>query len=344
MSKKRSRSRVLAYVLIAALLISTIFVTIQPFLPAIRQKDTPPPPPPPPLVEQVAVPSFHADSAFLFVQKQVAFGPRVPNSPAHKKCAAWFVSEFKRYGLTVIEQPFKATHYEGTTFNAVNIIAQYKPELPKRILLAAHWDSRFQADKDETNKTKPIDGADDGASGVGVLLEIARTLKASPVNVGVDLLLFDVEDQGNDGGASETWCLGSQYWSKNLHRPGYMPYSAVLLDMVGAKGARFMKEGISMQVAPQTVEKIWSLAASLGYGQYFNPSARAGITDDHLFVAQNAKIPMIDIIGTPNEGDDPFGRHHHRHADNMSVIDKNTLKAVGQTMTAFIYQTYNGVL
>ncbi len=343
MSKRTSRSR-LAYILIAALLISTIFVTIQPFLPAIRRNDTQPPPPPPPAVKQVSVPSFNTDSAFLYVQKQVAFGPRVPNSPAHKKCAAWFVSEFKRHGLTVIEQPFKATHYEGTTFNAVNIIAQYRPELPKRILLAAHWDSRFQADKDDTNKSKPIDGADDGASGAGVLLEIARTLKASPVDVGVDLLLFDVEDQGNDGGASETWCLGSQYWSKNLHRPGYMPYSAVLLDMVGAKGARFMKEGISMQVAPQTVEKIWSLASSLGYGEYFNSSARPGITDDHLFVAQNAKIPMVDVISTPNEGEDPFGRHHHRHADNMSVIDKNTLKAVGQTMTAFVYQTYNGVL
>lgn len=343
MSKRTSRSR-LAYILIAALLISTVFVTIQPFLPSVRRESTPPPPPPPPPVKQVSVPTFDADSAYVFVQKQVAFGPRVPNTPAHKKCAAWFVTEFKRYGLTVIEQPFKATHYEGTTFHAVNIIAQYKPELPKRILLAAHWDSRFQADKDVANKNKPIDGADDGASGVGVLMEIARTLQANPVDVGVDLILFDVEDQGNDGGASETWCLGSQYWSKNLHRPAYMPHSAVLLDMVGAKGARFMKEGISMQVAPQTVEKIWNLASSLGYGEYFNPATRSGITDDHLFVAQNAKIPMIDVISTPNEGEDPFGRYHHRHADNMSVIDRNTLKAVGQTMTAFIYQTYNGVL
>lgn len=341
MSKKTSRSR-LAYILIGALLVSTIFVTLQPFLPK-PGSDTPPPPPPPP-IEKVAVPSFNVDSAFAFVQKQVDFGPRVPNSPAHQKCAAWYTSEFKRYGLSVISQNFKATHYKGTTFNAVNIIAQYKPNLPKRILLAAHWDSRFQADKDEKNKTTPIDGADDGASGVAVLLEIARTLAANDLNLGVDLLLFDVEDQGDDNGASETWCLGSQYWSKNLHRPAYMPYSAILLDMVGAKGARFMKEGVSMQVAPQTVEKIWSLASSLGYGNYFVPDPRSGITDDHVFVAQGAGIPMVDIISTPNEGDDPFGRHHHRHSDNMSVIDKNTLQAVGQTLTAFVYQTYNGVL
>lgn len=342
MSKKTSRSR-LAYILIAALLISTIFVTIQPFLPAL-EKNTPQPPPPPPPVEQVAVPDFNVDSAYLFLQKQVDFGPRVPNTAAHQKCAAWFSKEFKRHGLTVIEQPFKATHYKGATFNAVNIIAQYKPELPKRILLAAHWDSRFQADKDEKNQSKPIDGADDGASGVAVLLEIARTLATNPVNVGVDLVLFDVEDQGDDNGASETWCLGSQYWASNLHKPGYMPYTAVLLDMVGAKDAKFMKEGISMQVAPETVDKIWSLASTLGYGSYFDPSLRSGITDDHVFVAQGARIPMVDIISTPNEGEDPFGRHHHRHSDNMSVIDKNSLKAVGQTMTAYVYQTYNGVL
>jgi glutaminyl-peptide cyclotransferase len=342
MSKKKSRSR-LAYFLIAALLISTVFVTIQPFLPALR-KDTTPPTPPPVTVEQVAVPDFNTDSAYLYVQKQVDFGPRVPNTAAHKKCAAWFSQEFKRHGLTVVEQAFKANHYKGTTFNAINIIAQYKPELPKRILLAAHWDSRFQADKDEKNQNKPIDGADDGASGVAVLLELARTLAATPVNVGVDIILFDVEDQGNDEGASETWCLGSQYWASNLHRPGYMPYSAVLLDMVGAKGAKFMKEGISLQVAPQTVDKIWNLAASLGYGNYFDPTPRSGITDDHVFVARGAGIPMVDIISTPNEGDDPFGRHHHRQADNMNVIDKNSLKAVGQTITAFVYQTYNGVL
>lgn len=342
MRKKSFRSR-LAYILIAALLLSTVFVTIQPFLPSLR-KETPPPPPPAVTVPQVAVPDFNADSAFLFVQKQVDFGPRVPNTAAHQKCAAWFTKEFKRHGFTVVEQAFKAVHYKGTTFNAVNIIAQYKPEMPKRILLAAHWDSRFQADKDEKNQNKPIDGADDGASGTAVLLEIARTLAAHPLDVGVDIVFFDVEDQGDDDGASETWCLGSQYWAANLHRPGYMPYTAVLLDMVGAKGAKFMKEGTSMQVAPQTVDKIWNLAASLGYGAYFDPTERSGITDDHVFVVQRARIPMVDIISTPNEGDDPFGRHHHRHADNINVIDKSTLKAVGQTMTAFVYQTYNGVL
>ncbi|MCA0236679.1 MAG: M28 family peptidase [Bacteroidetes bacterium] len=336
MSKRTSRSRIMAYVLIGALLVSTVFAVIQPFLMSIGGPKPTPPPPTEPIVK-VEAPPFNADSAFVFVQKQVAFGPRVPNTPAHQKCSAWFANEFKRYGLSVISQKFEATHFKGTQFNAVNIIAQYRPELPRRILLAAHWDSRFQADKDDKNKTAPIDGADDGGSGAAVLLEIARTLAAHPIDQGVDLILFDVEDQGDDNGEPETWCLGSQYWAKHLHKAGYMPYSSVLLDMVGAKDARFMKEGISMQVAPQTVDKIWALASSLGYSSYFIPETRSGITDDHVFVAREASIPMIDIISTPNEGDDPFGRHHHRHSDNMSVIDKNTLKAVGQTMLAFLY-------
>ncbi|MFN0034335.1 MAG: M28 family peptidase [Saprospiraceae bacterium] len=342
MQKKKKRP-LLAYGLLAALLLLAVFYVAQPYL-----KKTPAPPAPvekpKPNVPQIAVPDFNADSTFLAVKRQVDFGPRVPNSAAHKKCAEWFAKEFKCHGLTVIEQKFQAPHFKGGTFNGINIIGQYKPEAAKRILIAAHWDSRFQADKDTKDKNKPIDGADDGASGAAVLLELARTLAAHPVDVGVDLLLFDVEDQGDDGGASETWCLGSQHWAANLHRPAYSPYFAILLDMVGAKGARFYKEGISMEVAPQTVNKVWNMAASLGYGKYFVPEHRGGITDDHVFVIRGARIPMIDIISMPNEGERPFGAYHHTHADNLSVIDKNVLKAVGQTMTAVIYQTHNGVL
>lgn len=286
------------------------------------------------------VPDFNADSAFAFVKKQVDFGPRVPNTAAHKKCADWMASEFRRYGLTVIEQKFTVQHYKGGAFNSVNIIAQYKPELTKRILLAAHWDSRFMADKDTRDTLKPIDGADDGASGVGVLLELARNLSKMPADVGVDLICFDAEDSGDDGGASETWCLGSQYWAKNLHRPNYQPYYAILLDMVGAKGAKFYKEGISMEVAPGTVDKIWALANSLGYGDYFLNVTGKGITDDHVFVIRQARIPMIDVISMPNNDSDKlFGDYHHTHNDNMTIIDRAALKATGQTMAAVIWRT-----
>jgi len=290
---------------------------------------------------EAAVPTFNEDSAFFFIQKQVGFGPRVPNTAAHKKCANWLSNEFKRYGLSVIEQNFTAKHFKGEVFNCTNIIAQYKPAVSKRILLAAHWDSRFMADKDTKNRNQPIDGADDGASGVSVLLEIARLLAQMPPDIGVDLICFDAEDSGDDGGESETWCLGSQYWSKNLHRPNYQPYYAILLDMVGAKGARFMKEGVSMQVAPAVVDKIWTLAASLGYSQYFVNSNGPGITDDHVFVIRNARIPMIDVISIPNEGEKLFGDYHHTHQDNIAIIDKEVLKATGQVMAAVIWRTPN---
>jgi len=344
--QKKSKRPILAYALIAVLLLFAVIYVIKPFLdnkpgpPSIPQVEKPKP-----NIPQIAVPDFNSDSAFLFVKKQVDFGPRVPNTPAHKKCGAWLVKEFQRYGFTVIEQKVQAPYYKGGTFNGVNIIAQYKPEAQKRILIAAHWDSRNEADKDTKDINKAIDGADDGASGVGILLELARTLQNNPLDLGVDLICFDLEDNGDDdNNAPETWCLGSQHWAKNLHRPGYMPYYAILLDLVGAKGARFYKEGYSRQVAPQTVDKVWNLAISLGFGEYFVNENGPGITDDHIFVIREARIPMIDIISMPKGGEHPFGDHHHTHADNINIIDKNVLKAVGQTMTAVLYQTHNGVL
>ncbi|MCC7466573.1 MAG: M28 family peptidase [Saprospiraceae bacterium] len=341
----KSKRPVMAYAMIAVLVLVAIAYVARPFL-APKTTVTSPAQPssPAPNIPQVAVPEFHADSAYLFVKKQVDFGPRVPNTTAHKKCGEWLVKEFKRYGFVVIEQKVSAPYYKGGFLNGVNIIAQYKPELTKRICIAAHWDTRNEAEKDTKDQNKPIDGADDGGSGIGVLLELARTLHQNPVDIGVDLICFDLEDNGDNGGSNDTWCLGSQYWAKNLHRPAYMPYYAVLLDLVGAKGAKFYKEGISMDVAPNLVNKIWDMANVLGYGEYFIPENRGGVTDDHLFVIRHARIPMIDIISLPYEGEKMFGDHHHTHADNMDIIDKNVLKAVGQTMTELIYRTNNGVM
>jgi glutaminyl-peptide cyclotransferase len=334
----------LAYGLIAVMLLGVVFTFLQKNQSKNPKKD--PENTAKPQVVQVNVPTFSADSAFRFVQKQIDFGHRVPNTPGHKQCAAWFVQEFKRRGMSVIEQKFQAKHFLGETYNGINVIAQYKPDHPKRILIGAHWDSRFQADHDDKDQKKPIDGADDGASGVAVILEIARSLAENPVDIGVDFILFDAEDQGKDGEeggepTDETWCLGSQHWSKNLHKPGYMPFYAVLLDMVGAKGAQFPKEASSMQVAGATVDKIWRLGNKLGYGNYFVDAAGPGIVDDHLFVIRNARIPMIDIVHMQTNGEKIFGPYHHTHDDNIQVIDKNTLKAVGQTMTAFIYGVHN---
>ena len=294
-------------------------------------------------LEPVVVPRFERDSAYEYVARQVQFGPRVPNSAAHDQCKEWLVAKFKSFGLEVIEQTFTAKTFYGEALKGVNIMAQYRPELSKRILLSAHWDSRFQADSplNEERRNEPILGADDGGSGVAVLLEIARQLHAHPLDIGVDFLLFDAEDQGSDDDSKpqpESWCLGSQHWSRNIVPPGYRPKYGILLDMVGAANAKFPKEGVSMKFAPQVVNKVWKLAKDLGYGNYFVETKSGPITDDHYFVNTIAKIPMIDIINKSAATTTGFGAHWHTHNDNLEVIHPRTLKAVGQTLLEVIYR------
>lgn len=297
-----------------------------------------------------AVPSFNRDSAYHFVEQQVAFGPRVPGSVGHQACKEWLVSKLKSYGATVIEQNFAAKTYYGKTLPSTNIIAQFNPGAGKRIVLAAHWDSRHIADSplSADRKTEPILGADDGGSGTAVLLEIARQLQGNTVEMGVDLVLFDAEDLGESGtedpASATTWCLGSQYWSRNLHAPGYRPQYGILLDMVGSKGAQFPIEQYSNQIAPQLVREVWQLAENLGYSNLFPKTNGGGVTDDHYFVSTIAKIPMIDIINRSTATETGFGAYWHTHNDNMDVIDRKTLKAVGQLMLAVIYRENDGTL
>ena len=297
-------------------------------------------------VELLPAPVFNADSAYHFVDKQVSFGPRVPNTASHRACAAWLKATLKSYGFEVISQDFVATAYDGSKLNASNIIGSINPTAAKRILLTSHWDSRSIADKDSINPKKAIDGANDGGSGVGILLEIARaihTAKAQP-NVGVDIIFFDVEDTGEPHNAESNdptknwWCLGSQYWASHKHKDNYQAYYGILLDMVGAKGAVFPYEGMSMQYAPMVVRNIWDIASRLGYSNYFIDADGGGLTDDHVPVNDVAKIQMIDIVELHPNDPKTFGSYHHTHQDNMSIIDKNTLKAVGQTVLTALYQ------
>ena len=291
----------------------------------------------------VVAPDFNSDSAYAFVQKQVDFGPRVPNSVEHVAAGDYFVEKFISYGAAVTEQNFNATTFDGVNVSLRNIIAAFNPTASKRILLAAHWDSRPFADKDLEAPNRAMDAANDGASGVGVLLEIGRLIGQTTPNVGVDIILFDGEDWGekHDMGYTQTpegletwWCLGSQYWSKNKN--GYGAYYGILLDMVGAKGAQFHMEGLSTTYAPKVVKKIWDTASKIGYSSYFIHQNQSGITDDHRFVNEVAKIPMVDIVHyDPTHG--YFGDYHHTHKDNMDLIDKRTLKAVGQTVLTVIY-------
>lgn len=289
-------------------------------------------------------PDFNADSAYIYLQEQCDFGPRTMNSTAHDKCEKWIIQKFEQYGCKVTTQKATLNGYDGTPLRSTNIMASYNPEATTRIMFCAHWDCRPWADNDpdSTNWHKPIIAANDAASGVGVMIELARILKGSGLELGVDFVCFDAEDygtpqwfEGEDPG--DTWALGAQYFANNLPE-GYAPRYGILLDMVGGVGAKFYREGMSMQYAPAIVKKVWNAARQVGYGSYF-PKADGGmITDDHIPVNQTANIPCIDVIPYyPDCAQSSFGPTWHTIADNMDNIDKNTLKAVGQTMVQVLF-------
>lgn len=294
---------------------------------------------------KIKVPGFDADTAYHFVKAQVDFGHRVPNTAAHKKCADYLFKTLSLYSDTAIKQSFRPRAYNGILLDAWNIIGVFNPDAKKRVLLCAHWDSRHVADhdKDVKNQKQSIEGANDGASGVGVLLEIARVLKTSHPKIGVDIVLFDAEDYGepddeNYKGLQDTWCLGSQYWSSNPHIPGYRANFGILLDMVGAANSTFYQEGFSMQYAADIVRKVWIIAHRTGYGQYFIMEEGSFITDDHYYINKIARIPTIDIIHTEKDSPDgSFFEHWHTVDDTLDKISPQTLKAVGQTLLAVIF-------
>ena len=293
-------------------------------------------------------PDFQPDSAYAFIEQQVAFGPRVPNTPAHQACQKYFVDQLTAFGAKVQVQAFEAEAYDGTVLSLSNIIASFYPEQRKRILLAAHWDTRPFADKDAERTDQPIDGANDGASGAGVLLEIARALQQADTvpRVGIDIILFDGEDYGEPEGKKRAsaentnrvwWCLGSQHWAENKHVPNYSAYYGILLDMVGAEEATFYQEGVSERVAPSIVKKIWTTAQRLGFGGYFVQKESPEIIDDHVYVNYNGKIPMVDIVEYEPTNQSYFADYHHTHADNIDIISRETLEAVGETVLHVVY-------
>lgn len=291
-------------------------------------------------------PSFNADSAYAFCKAQCDFGPRNMNTKAHDKCADWIVDKFRSYGCEVNIQKADVTGYDGTILKNQNIIASYNPKATTRILICAHWDSRPWADNDpdSTNWKTPILAANDAASGVGVMLELARILKNKGIDskLGIDFVCFDAEDWGvpswsdvQDDGSS--WALGAQYWSNNLPQ-GYEARYGILLDMIGGQGAKFYREGMSLQYAPAIVKKVWKAARQAGYGSFFPKEDGGMITDDHIPVNQVAKIPTIDIIPYyPDCKQSSFGPTWHTVSDDMEHLDKATLKAVGQTLIQVLY-------
>jgi hypothetical protein len=290
------------------------------------------------------VPIFNPDSAYHYVKAQCDFGPRVPGTEAHAACLNYFVEQFNRFNAdTVIVQEGETMLYDGSKMPIRNVVASYGIGRPNRVMICAHWDSRAFADNDinPDNRRKPIIGANDGASGVGVILELARQLGTKDAAMGVDLILFDLEDWGapdwaqsqlSDGG----WALGSKYWAQRPHIPGYQAQFAILLDMVGAPGAQFYREYFSDQYASWVIDRVWNKAADLGLSHIFVNQRSGGVTDDHLNVIR-AGIPCIDIIQFQPDTESGFGDYWHTHNDDMRNIDPSTLDAVGRVLMEIVY-------
>ncbi len=298
--------------------------------------------------QSIKFPVFSGDSAWHFAEAQTVYGPRIPNSSAHEACKKYLVNSLEHFGVKVTQQSFTVKGWDGKELYGTNILASLFPDKQRRVMLCAHWDSRPWADHDPNpaNHKKPLLGANDGASGVAVLMELARILQnttgtpASPV--GIDLVLFDLEDYGTpdwfEGEKKESsWCLGSQHWSKEASKNGYKPQYGILLDMVGDRNPTFYWETYSLANAPTVVSKVWTAAASLGHGSLFISREGGSITDDHLPVQQIAGIPCIDIIDFDPTRPTGFPAHWHTLGDTMDNLDPATLKAVGETLVKVIY-------
>jgi len=293
---------------------------------------------------KVPIPQINADSAFAFLKKQVDFGPRVPGTKAHEQCGNYLTQELKRFEFSVITQRPTIHTFDQKEYKLYNIIGSYLPEKSNRILLMAHWDSRpfADAETDPALRNKPIDGADDGASGVAVLLEIARQINLTKPDIGIDIFFTDLEDYGQPEDSplpkmENSWCLGTQYWSSSPHVAGYNAKFGILLDMVGAKGAVFPKEGTGLYYAPDIIDKVWKIAAHAGFASYFVNNELHSTTDDHLYVNQMMKIPTIDIVHM-NPNGRGYGDHHHKQKDNIENIDPEIMRVVGQTVLEVVYR------
>lgn len=287
-------------------------------------------------------PMFDADSAYTYIKQQVGFGPRVPGTQSHTACRDYLIGKFKGFGAdTVILQQSTVTAFDGRRLPMSNILARFNPEAKRRILFAAHYDTRPWADEDpdEANHRRPIDGANDGASGVAVILELARHLKAQQPDVGVDFLLTDVEDYGAPSSEQDTemsWALGAQYFADNSpYTPSQRPAFGILLDMVGGKNAKFYREYFSELNSRLTNDKVWNAAKAEGITRFVDEQ-RGAVTDDHRHITR-AGIPCIDIIECSNDITGQFPAHWHTVSDNIDVIDHATLQDVGATMMRVIY-------
>ncbi len=302
-------------------------------------------------------PSFSADSAYAYIERQMAFGPRVPNGAAHMQCAVWLIEQLRAFGAEVELQKGFMPDYKGDNQQIYNIIGHFSPSLEgrdgeglsrPRILLGAHYDTRPWCDEEDdyADRFYNVPGANDGASGVGVLLEVARQIGIrmadSTFTTPVDIIFFDCEDMGTPRTYTgtereDTWCLGSQLWATNYAKSSNPQYRfGIVLDMVGAPDATFPREMYSTQYAGNYQQQIWHSAEQLGYGAIFTNQQSYPITDDHYYVNYIAGIPCVDIIHYDIRNATGFPHWWHTRNDNLDNIAKPTLQAVGEVVMSQI--------
>jgi glutaminyl-peptide cyclotransferase len=281
-----------------------------------------------------SVPIFDGKNAFTYLTHQTDFGPRTPGSAAHEKCLRYFQTEMQKYADVVNPQTFSHVGYDGKNLIMTNLISSFNLKAKTRILFLSHWDSRPRADQDPDLKKRnqSILGANDGASGIAILLEIARHLKANPPNIGIDMIFTDGEDYGKEGNI-ENYFLGARYFANNLS-PGFKPMFGILLDMVGDSQLEIRKERFSLKYAPDIVELVWSTAKMLGVEQ-FSDNTQSWVQDDHLSLNE-AGIKTIDLIdfNYPDESN----RYWHTTQDTPDKCSPESLEAVGKVLIYVIYQ------
>ncbi|MFA6167152.1 MAG: M28 family peptidase [Gemmatimonadaceae bacterium] len=286
------------------------------------------------VVPPVVTTEFDGEAALRYAAAQVAFGPRVPGSDAHRRAGDWIVAQMIQRGAVVTEQKWTHTTKAGRTLPLRNIIARFNPQATERVLYLTHWDTRPTADAemDPADQLTPIDGANDGASGVGLFVALADALQKKPSALGVDLLFVDGEDYGEFGPPLVDVLLGSTYFAAHLPEPGYRPVFGVLFDMIGDAELRIPQEINSVQRAPEVVQRVWSKAAEMGRGSVFVPREGQAITDDHIPLL-DAGLKVIDVIDLDYG---PGNSYHHSLQDKMDKISAASLKIVGDVALALL--------
>lgn len=284
-------------------------------------------------------PEFSGERALELVEQQLKFGPRVPNSAGHDSCLVFLESFLTANGATLKMQDFSLPAYEGERLRLTNVIARFSPQSKVRIILAAHWDSRPRADMESSPelKSRAIPGANDGASGVAILLHMAEIFAKTPPPVGVDIVLFDGEDYGREGDEA-MYCLGAKYFSSSLP-PEYDAEFGILLDLVGDKDAKFYREGYSQQLAGDIVDLLWNNARALDLPEFVDWSGGA-ILDDHVSMNLSAGIKTVNIIDMDligHKSNDERRKYWHTLGDTIDNLSAQTLGNVGKLLCYTIY-------